>query len=59
VINERVVFPLVFGCELMKLLSNGEQLLSSSHRWVVVTDAIMALRCDASPCCVQLCQLAQ
>ncbi|AZB50558.1 hypothetical protein [Synechococcus phage S-H1] len=42
-------------CRAVKPNETGK----ASHRWVVVTDAIMALRCDAASCCVQACGLAQ
>jgi hypothetical protein len=36
VIKERVVFPFLIGCQVVKLRGKREQLLSFSHRWEVV-----------------------
>jgi hypothetical protein len=37
VIEERVVFPFLCGGQLMELRGQCGQLLSSSHRWVVLS----------------------
>jgi hypothetical protein len=38
VIKERVVFPFLIGCQVVKLRGKREKLLSFSHGWVVVTE---------------------
>tara|TARA_S200002703_G_scaffold126943_1_gene113535 strand:- start:269 stop:445 length:177 start_codon:yes stop_codon:yes gene_type:complete len=43
VIKERVVFPFLIGCQVVKLRGKREQLLSFSHGWVVVTAVICLL----------------
>jgi len=58
-IPERVIFPFFLSGQLVELRGELEQLLSSSHRWVVVTAGIMTQRCGAASCGVPVLQLAQ
>ena len=59
VIEERIIPPLLLSGQLMELRGELEQLLSSSHRWVVVTAGIMTQRCGAASCSVPLARAVQ